>query len=234
MILVLFSNYYYTIHRLPALTKKRDDYETDLEQFEDLVRQMDEHKEALEQKVKERTAELTAVNSEVESMTSKVVAMKEMIQGQELSVDDIRKMESEQLRVKESFERASALRQQCKEELWETDAELTKFVDALETVINDFNTQLSELALILDDASRPDNFKMSLKKQHLAHGDQSLFLGVDLFAEVRPFLSRQNSETADNMARVRRELQEALDRLDASEGAFTEALDKLEVSLSSS
>jgi hypothetical protein len=72
---------------------------------------------------------------------------------------------------------------------------------------------------------------MRVKKQHLDSGDQSLFLGVDLYAEVRPFLSRQKSEMSEQMTRFRRELQEALDNLDASEEAFTEALDKLKVSI---
>ena len=219
-----------SIFSLPALAKRREDYATDLEQFEDLVRQMDEHKEALEQKVKERTAELQAANEEVENMLSKIAALKDRIQGQELSIDDVRKMESEQLRVKESLERAVALRQQYKEELWETEAELTKLLERLDAVADDYNTKLSELLFVLDDATHAANFKMNVKKQHLTSGDQNLLLGVDLYADVRPFLSRQKTEMSDQMTRMRRELQEALDNLDASEEAFTEALDKLKVS----
>ena len=44
---------------------------------------MDEHKEALEQKVKERTVELKTVNDQVDYMTSKIQALKEKVQGQE-------------------------------------------------------------------------------------------------------------------------------------------------------
>ena len=48
---------------LPTLAQKREDYATDLEQFHDLNRQMDEHKGALENKVKERVAEcISAAN----------------------------------------------------------------------------------------------------------------------------------------------------------------------------
>lgn len=213
------------------MSKKREDYATDLEQFEDLVRQMDEHKEALEQKVKERTAELQTTNDQVERMTYKIVALKEKIQGQELSIDDVRKMESEQLRVKETLQRVSTQRQQYKEELWETEAELTKLLEGLDGVVDDYNTKLSELLLVLDDPSGAANFKMGFKKQHLDSGDQHLLLGVDLYADVRPFLSRQKSEMSENMTRLRRELQVSLDNLDASEEAFTEALDKLKVSL---
>ena len=221
-ILVLF--------RLPALSKKREDYATDLEQFEDLVRQMDEHKEALEQKVKERTAELATANEEVESKMRSIAALKERIQEQELSIEDVRKMESERLRAKESLERASALRQQCKEELWETESELTKIIEEFDAVVDDYNNKLSELLQVLEDIGHAANFKMRVKKQHLHSGDQALLLGVDLYADVRPFLSHQKSESLDQMTRLRRELQEALDHLEASEEAFTEALDKLKVS----
>ena len=217
-------------YRLPELAKKREDYATDLEQFEDLVRQMDEHKEALEQKVKKFTAELQATNDEVDSMTAKILSLREKIQGQELSIDDVRKMETEQLRVKESLQRVSSQRQQSKKELWETEAELTKLLERLDGILDDYNTNLSELLLVLDDPTGAANFKMTVKKQHIDSGDQSLLLGVDLYAEVRPFLSRQKSVMSEQMTRFRRELQEALDSLDASEEAFTEALDKLKVS----
>lgn len=196
-----------------------------------MVRQMDEHKEALEQKVKERTAELKTTNDEVEWMTSKIETLKERIQGQELSIEDVRKMESEQVRVKEMLQRVSTQRQQCKKELWETEAELTKLLEELDGVVDDYNTKLSELLLVLDDPSGAATFKLKVKKQHLDSGDQSRLLGVDLYAEVRPYLSRQKSEMADQMTRFRRELQESLDALDASEEAFTEALDKLKVCL---
>jgi SMC interacting uncharacterized protein involved in chromosome segregation len=192
---------------------------------------MDEHKEALEQKVKERTAELRATNEEVESMTSKITALQEKIQGQELSIDDVHKMKNEEIRVKASLERAITSRQQYKEQLWETEAELTKLLESLDAVVDGYNTKLSQLLLLLEDAAYAANFKMNVKKQHLASGDQSLLLGVDLYAEVRPFLSRQKAEMSDQMTRMRRELQEAFDNLDASEEAFTEALDKLKVSL---
>jgi SMC interacting uncharacterized protein involved in chromosome segregation len=191
---------------------------------------MDEHKEALEQKVKERTAELRAANEEMESMTSKIKRLKEKVQGQELSIDDVHKMKNEELRMKESLERAITSRQQYKEELWETEAELTKLLESLDAVVDDYNTKLSELLFVLDDAAHAAHFKTSVRKQHLASGDQSLLLGVDLYAEVRPFLSRQKTEMSDQMTKMRRELQEALDSLDASEEAFTEALDKLKVS----
>jgi SMC interacting uncharacterized protein involved in chromosome segregation len=214
---------------LPELFKKREDYATDLEQFEDLVRQMDEHKEALEQKVKERTAELKATNEQVDHMTSKIQVLKERVQGQELSVDDVRKMESEQLRVKEMLQRVSTQRQQCKKELWEAEAELSKLLEELDGVVDDYNTKLSELLLVLDDPSGATKFKLSVKKQHLESGDQSRLLGVDLYAEVRPYLSRTKSEMTSQMSRFRHELQESLDALDASEEAFTEALDKLKI-----
>ena len=222
--------YYLYLFRLPELFKKREDYATDLEQFQDLVRQMDEHKEALEQKVKERTAELKATNEQVDHMTSKIQVLKERVQGQELSVDDVRKMESEQLRVKEMLQRVSTQRQQCKKELWEAEAELSKLLEELDGVVDDYNTKLSELLLVLDDPSGATKFKLSVKKQHLESGDQSRLLGVDLYAEVRPYLSRTKSEMTSQMSRFRHELQESLDALDASEEAFTEALDKLKVS----
>jgi hypothetical protein len=103
-------------------------------------------------------------------------------------------------------------------------------LEELDGVVDDYNTKLSELLLVLDDPSGATKFKLSVKKQHLESSDQSRLLGVDLYAEVRPYLSRTKSEMTSQMSRFRHELQESLDALDGSEEAFTEALDKLKVS----
>jgi len=215
---------------LPELAKKREDYATDLEQYEDLVRQMNEHKEALEQKVKERAAELQTTNHDVERMTFKIVALKERVQGQEVSVEDARKMENEQRHMKETLQRVSAQRQKHKEEVWETEAELTKLLEELDGVVNDYNTKLSELLLVLVDPTSASKFKMSVKKQHLGTGVHSLLLGVDFYAEVRSFLLQQKSEMSEQMTKFHRELQDSLGALHVSQEALTKVLDTRKVS----
>ena len=47
-----------SLFSLEEYTKKRDGYATDLEQFHDLIQQMDEHVSALKQKKKDRAHEL--------------------------------------------------------------------------------------------------------------------------------------------------------------------------------
>jgi SMC interacting uncharacterized protein involved in chromosome segregation len=193
---------------------------------------MEEHKSALEQKVKERTAELEVTNRKLETMAEEISTLKEQVQSQDLTVEDVRKMQSEQLRVREALDRAIATRQQQKDALWESDVELKKLFDELETVVDAYNARVSELALVLPDAERVSTFKIKIDKENADAADQSLLLGVDLFTDVRPYLSRNKTDMEQEMGTLRRELQEELSTLETIEEAFTEALDKLKVSCS--
>lgn len=211
---------------LPTLSQKREEYATDLEQYHDLVRQMDEHKLALEEKVKERTAELRETEVHLESMTEKVTTLKDTIQRQDLSVEDIRKMQVENERVSEALEKACLLRQNNKEALWISETELNKLFERLEIAVESYNVKITELSLLIDNAGE---FKMSINRESAASGDQSQLLQVSLRTDVRPFLADFKAEISEQMTVLRRDLQEELDQLETREAALTEASDILQI-----
>lgn len=191
-----------------------------------MVRQMDEHKVALEQKVEERTAELRATEDELEVMTEKVNTIKACIQSQDLSVEDVRKMQAESERVSDALEKISALNEKNKEALWVSETELNRLFELLEIAVESYNIKLGDLILLLDSAGQ---FKMSLNKERAAASDQSQLLGVSLRTDVRPFMVDFKIETTEETAVIRRELQDDLDQLEASEEALTEAMDSLQI-----
>jgi SMC interacting uncharacterized protein involved in chromosome segregation len=187
---------------------------------------MDEHKVALELKVEERTAELQATEDELEAMTARVNTIKAQIHSQDLSVEDVRKMQAESDRVSDALEKVSALNEQNKEALWVSETELNRLFERLEIAVESYNMKLAELLLLLESAGR---LKMSLNKESAACGDQSQLLGVSLRTDVRPFLVDFKIETTEEAAVIRRQLQDDLDQLEASEEALTEVMDSLQI-----
>ena len=87
------------------LFKKRDSYATDLEQFHDLIDQMDQHVAKLKQKKSDQSAELEETNKKLATVASKIEKLEVTIKEQEFSVEDVQKMETERklLKVTETY-----------------------------------------------------------------------------------------------------------------------------------
>ena len=213
---------------LPTYAKKREDYATDLEQFHDLIRQMDEHKAALEQKVKERTAELAETNAKLDKMNAHVQNLKNMIESQELSVEDIQKMEREQETVKEALDRALDLKEQRRKSLRSSEEQLVRFTHDLDAAMSDYNSKMLELACIPELGAKFGKTKATLNKDKMLES-QSAMLGVDLQYKVRPIALENKKEYEGKAEDTKWKYQDALDKLDNSEEDCKEAEYKLKI-----
>ncbi|KAI2495859.1 hypothetical protein MHU86_18640 [Fragilaria crotonensis] len=131
---------------LPALAKKREEYATDLEQFHDLIRQMDDHCAALTLKVQERTKELQQTHDELASISERMEVLQQKIMTQPLTVEQVQKMHSEQARLKEALEKAVAFKQFNMEGLDKSNEELTSLWEDLELLMREYNDEASELS----------------------------------------------------------------------------------------
>jgi len=210
---------------LPSLEKKREEYASDLEQFLDLVRQMDEHKDAIDQKVKKNAAELQEINLRLETITSRVDELKNHVQSQEYSVEDARRMQTEQNRLEKAMEQFVELKQKHSKESFDADLELTRLTEELETVIVEYNAKVVDLPLQQD----LKDVKMEFNKHYAQERDQRLLLGVDLQRIIVPAIQQCKKEYSDDTHAAKRHHQELLDQLETSEAAATEALDSLKI-----
>jgi SMC interacting uncharacterized protein involved in chromosome segregation len=121
---------------LEDLIQKRDFYKTDLEQFHDLIQQMKQHVAILTQKKNDRANELQNTNAQFAILTEHVGVLRDTISNQELSVDDVRKM---QIFHFAPDERAIALRDQRRNSLWEVESELETIWSKVENLVSDYN-----------------------------------------------------------------------------------------------
>ena len=218
-----------SLFSLEEYTKKRDGYATDLEQFHDLIQQMDEHVSALKQKKKDRAHELEETNRKLERNVARVEELKQAISNQTLSLDDVKKMQNEVKGVKEAIDRTMSLKEQRRKALWEGDSELEKLWNELESLVSDYNSQLSELRLFPLESTKDVKMKAVLSKGAILEDDQTKLLQTNLASQVQPALSTSKQEYAEKLSDTKWKYQEALDQLERSEECFTEALEKLNI-----
>ncbi|KAG7353792.1 HEC/Ndc80p family-domain containing protein [Nitzschia inconspicua] len=211
---------------LEELIQKRDSYKTDLEQFHDLIQQMNQHVATLTQKRNDRAKELEETNVQLSKLTERVSKLKDTITRQEMSVDDVRKMQSELKGVEEATERAIALRDQRRSSLWEIESELENTWTNVESLVSDYNTSNGELGLLPLVSSRGLDMKVVIDKSAAQHADPTRLLSVDLQGTVQPTLLSLREEYGELSTEFKQEYQQALDDLELSEEAFTEAMEK--------
>lgn len=214
---------------LEEYIKKRDGYATDLEQFHDLIQQMDQHVAALSHKKKDRIQELDETSRKLARTTARVQELKEAISNQTLSMEDVQKMQNEVKGVKEAIDRAMVLKDERRKAVWETDSEAEKLWNELESLVADYNSQLGELSVLPLVSAKDVKMKAVIDKGAILDDDQVKLLGVDLPSEVQSALQTCKQEYADRLSESKWKYQEALDNLDKSEEAFTEALEKLKI-----
>jgi kinetochore protein NDC80 len=213
---------------LPTYAKKCEDYATDLQQFHDLIRQMDEHKAALELKIQERSTELVHTNAKLDKMNAHVKELKSVIATQELSVDEVRKMESEQKGVTEAMDRSLKLKRQREQALQHSRDELNTCVQKLDDAIATYNAKLADLASIPELGSKFAEIKAKLNKENLAE-DQKDMLGVDLQAVVRPLIEISKAQYESKADQAKWDYQDALDQREKAEEDLQDAQAKLQI-----
>lgn len=212
--------------RLKALIEKRDGYATDLEQFHDLIEQMENHVATLLEKKKNRTEELEETQKKVKNLSGRVEELKKQIGNQNLSVKDVQKMENERKGVEEATERAIALKDQRQSVVWEIESEVESIWGDLEATVSDYNARIGELNLLPFFASLQVDMIAKLDRKAAMDSDQSRLVGVDLSGKVQPALESCKGEYARMLSECKWQYQEALDKLGQIEEVFTEAMER--------
>ena len=203
---------------------------TDLAQFRDLIRQLDDHVTALDQKVKERSEELGVTNKKLEKMNGYVEELKKTLEKQAASLGDIYKIQSELKGVDEAMDRVLALKETLRSNKWESEEQLNSLFTELEGEIATFNSILSEVALLpLMDEQMMSSLKVTLDKSHALEKHQSKLLGVDLDSVVQPALLQCKNLYIAQTFETRKAHQQALDDLDAIKNRLLESVDKLKM-----
>ena len=202
---------------------------TDLDQFHDLIRQMDDHVATLTQKKKDRAQELEDTNRKLARVTESVKSLKETISSQVMSVEDVQKMQNEQKGVEEAIDRAMKLKEERLKALWEVETELEKLWTDLESAVSEYNTKLGELNTLSLVSAKGVPMKIVINKDAALENDETKLLGVNLTETVTSNLMACKQQYSEKLSEAKWKYQEALDQVDQSEEALNEAMANLKI-----
>ena len=214
---------------LPEQQKKRENYATDLEQFHDMVRQMEEHKSGLEQQVKDRTEQLADTNNRLDKMTTYIDNLKQTVKEQEFSVDDIYKLEGEIKGLCEASDRAHALLDQQRKALFVSEQELMKVCNTLDAMTDTYNSRVAELQLVPQLSAKFASLTARLDKDQLLADDQARIFGVDLVGTSKPVSVQSKKEFVQINSVNNATFNDVVDELNRVDDARTEAEAKLKI-----
>ena len=202
---------------LPALEQKRLDYAKDLEQLADLVQQMDLHKANMASNVDERTKELAQVQQQQTDLHEKLEKLEHRIANQELSTEQLHKMQAEQALHKEALEKARTYRSSLQQDVTKAQQQLRVLEEELQHLIHEYKNECSQLRLGPGDPA-PVELKY----------DQNFTLDKynDTLANLDQLLQAQSSRVSQLFA----EQQTALDGKESASQELNEKQDELAIS----
>jgi SMC interacting uncharacterized protein involved in chromosome segregation len=221
---------FFLIHdSLPEYAKKRESYATDVEQFHDLYRQMVDHKTQFEQKVTERSAELTQVNEKLEKMTKHINDLKQSINAQEFSVEDIYKMESELNGLTEATDRAVVLRDHKRKALFASEAEFAVVCNGLDTKLAEFSGIVADLRLVPELGVNFSQVHVKVDKEMLLQVDSKRAIGVDLIEHIQPTAKALKEEYAMKVEHSKIQFQHLIEQTNQLDDSGKEGDAKLKI-----
>jgi kinetochore protein NDC80 len=209
--------------------QKKDGYATDLEQFHDLIQQMDQHVSALSQKKKDRAQELEDTNRKFARTTARVEELKNSIGSQALSLEDVQKMQNELKGVEEAIDRAIASRDDYRKSLWESQSEIENLLSGLESIASLYNSQLGELSLLVFVPKEDCGATITVDSNAAVENNQIQLLGVDLQHSVQSSMQTCKQIYSEKISEAKAKYQESLDQVERSEEEFAEALESLKI-----
>ena len=217
---------------LQALQKREEDLRSDLAKFHQLIQQLNDHKDALEKKVESRAAELHSNNTDHRAVSDRCASLRTRISRQELSAEDVRRMQGDRARLEDGLERAAALKEEHGKALWDATAELNKRVEEVEMFAQQYNKKCHRLELAPETArySGGKTFLVEVDTNAVGEGDGAAMLGraVDLNGIVRPAIAQLKETVLGKMNTARQELLELLDQEEKAEDILTDALKSAE------
>lgn len=211
-------------NELDDLQKKKAGYTTDLEQFHDLIDQMDKHVKSLHKKHKETQEELVGGNRKLESINSELKVLARSVEDQELLPEDVLRMQNEMKGIAEARERIRERTTCHQTELVKNETDAGLLSTTLSTMISKYSTNADDLSSHNDrpNENSQGEIKMEALVQNSMACNQMLMAGETFLKNERASLKKRFDE-------CKATFQQSLDNLERSSECFSGALQKLRI-----
>jgi kinetochore protein NDC80 len=189
---------------LPELQAKEKDYVKDLGKFQQLVEQLENHKEQLDTKVALKEQELQKLLSSIKSVNHEIDALRERVDSQELSPEDVKRMMAERDQLQQAQGQASENRQVLQRRVWESEMALRDRVQALEDSSRAYNGVAEDLKLVPSTARNARGRNLALEVDVRARKRDGL-LKTDVRKDILPALHEMRADYMERTMSLRNE-----------------------------
>jgi kinetochore protein NDC80 len=167
------------------LSQKRADLLGDIDKFHKLIQSLQKHKKELAKKTEERAADLQSREAELRAVEAEGESLKQRVQAQAVSREDLDRMLRDRNRVEESLAAAAGQRERAEHLAAEAERELARGLEGLEALAQQYNGAAERLQLLPMHAKRA-KVRRELRGGSLCRLSVSLYISRIVAASARP------------------------------------------------
>jgi len=204
------------VNGLSEAQQKQEEYATNIEKFLNLIQTLTDHKAELTNKVETLTIEKSTTEQQMEEYNNTIDQLRQTIDSQELSQEDVRRMEREKSRLEEQIANQNSILGGQVALLKEAQEKWSAIYQLLEQRVEEYNNNARQVELIPKTAkhAKGHNFQVILDKSKSIDSVVKMTGGVDIEGVVKPHVKKlvtgYESETLNekrNMANVEKQIE---------------------------
>ena len=218
-------------YSLAEAQQKQEEYATNIEKFINLIETLNAHKAELTQKVETLTAEKSSTEQQMEDCTTNIGQLKQTINSQELSQEDVRRMEREKARIEEQVSKQTALLDGQVAALKESQEKWEAIYELLEQRVQEYNGQAQQMELIPKTAkhAKGHDFEVKLSKDGAVESVAKMMGGVDIRGAVSPHVNKLVKGYENETVKEKNQIVEVKDRIENGESSNEQLAEDIEV-----
>ena len=220
--------------RLSEAQQKQEEYATNIEKFLNLIQTLNAHKAELIHKDETLTAEKATMEQQMEDCSKKIQQLRETIDGQELSQEDVRRMEREKARIEEQVAKQKGVLEGHVAALKESQEKWEAVYALLEQRVGEYNARAEQLELIPKTAryAKGHDFEVRLDENMAVESVVKMMGGVDIEGVVKPHVKKLVEFFASETLSEKRKLSEMKEQVESAEISNEQLVEDIEVRFS--
>lgn len=231
--MLLLANCY--IHSVNNAHEKQEEYATDIEKFLNLIQTLEDHKAELTNKVETLTMEKSTMEAEMEDCAKTIQKLKDTIGSQELSQEDVRRMNREKDRLDVQIEKQNDILNGHLNMLKEAEEKWSSCFQLLERTVQEYNSKATDLELIPETSKHAKGKKLEviLDQGSAAEGIVQLMGGVDVAGAAKSHVEKFVKTYDREISTEKRRMMELKENAEAVESSGADLAENIDVSLTS-
>ena len=211
---------------LETLQQKKSDLESDINKFESLIFKLKEHREAVEQKNKDRQEELHAKAEELRKIEAENKDLEEVVSNQSVNKEDVQRMAQQRSKLQDILQSLTSQKDSLLDAALEDEAKFEKKVEELESTTRQYHTTADRLQVIPSTAKHAEGVNFEIKLNARSDNPSEIF-NVDMKNKLKPALIKLSESYIKKTRSVAQEMLELQEKLDASEEALSEKQEEI-------